>query len=191
MKKTLLLSTLFLTSCTVYTEKQSEALSQNVYATSDSLNMARVDLAYYYSTETTKLISQPKHRISIQPVYEASTVTKTQGDKIRVVIVPKEYVNDKVVVVNSKEYQDLLKDRATAIQLKKDYVNLQKAHETTDKEVVLQKSMHDKMVKDLNHLQTEIYKKDAAIWRRNFVIIGLTALLSLLIYLRVSRLLFF
>ena len=48
MKKVLLLAALFVVGCTYYTEKQSEALSQNVYAANDSLNKARVDLAYYY-----------------------------------------------------------------------------------------------------------------------------------------------
>ena len=38
MKIKVLLLSLLLTSCTVYTEKQSEALSQNAYATDDSLN---------------------------------------------------------------------------------------------------------------------------------------------------------
>ena len=44
------LSILFLVSCTVYTEKQSEALSQSVYATKDSIDYARIDLDDSYST---------------------------------------------------------------------------------------------------------------------------------------------
>ena len=80
MKKIILLalSLSFLSSCTVYTEKQSETLSQNAYATNDSLNKARVDLAYYYSDQTTRLVKIPKKRINIQPVYQSSLLLKVQ-----------------------------------------------------------------------------------------------------------------
>lgn len=193
MKKILLLSTLLVVGCTYYTEKQSEALSQNVYATNDSLNKARVDLAYYYSDQTTRLVKVPKKRIPIQSVYQAGEVVKDTkaGEKTRVVIVPSQYKDDKVVVVDSVEYQDLLKVKAIAEQLKKDNVNLVNAKENTDKELAKQAEYTNKMVKDLNHLQAEVYKKDLAILWRNIIIIGLFALIAGYIYLRMNRLFFF
>ena len=193
MKKILLLSVLLITGCTYYTEKQSEALSQNVYAANDSLNKARVDLAYYYSDQTTRLVKPPKKRINIQPVYQAGEVIKDTkaGEKTRVVIVPSQYKGDKVVVVDSVEYQDLLKVKAIAEQLKKDNANLASAKENTDKELAKQAEYNNKMIRDLNHLQAEVYKKDLAILWRNIIIISLIGLIGGYIYLRMNKLFFF
>jgi hypothetical protein len=193
MKKILLLSALLITGCTYYTEKQSEALSQNVYATNDSLNKARVDLAYYYSDQTTRLVKPPKKKIDIQPIYQAGDVVKDAkaGEKTRVVIVPSQYKGDKVVVVDSVEYQDLLKVKAIADQLKKDNANLANAKENTDKELAKQAEYTNKMIKDLNHLQAEVYKKDLAILWRNIIIVSLLVLIGGYIYLRMNRLFVF
>ena len=193
MKKILLLSALLVAGCTYYTEKQSEALSQNVYATNDSLNKARVDLAYYYSYQTTRLVKPPKKKIYIQPIYQAGDVVKDAkaGEKTRVVIVPSQYKGDKVVVVDSVEYQDLLKVKAIAEQLKKDNANLANAKENTDKELAKQAEYTNKMIKDLNHLQAEVYKKDLAILWRNIIIVGLLVLIGGYIYLRMNKLFIF
>jgi hypothetical protein len=193
MKKILLLATLLVAGCTYYTEKQSEALSQNVYATNDSLNKARVDLAYYYSDQTTRLVKPPKKKIDIQSIYQAGEVVKDAkaGEKTRVVIVPSQYKGDKVVVVDSVEYQDLLKVKAIAEQLKKDNANLVSAKENTDKELAKQAEYTNKMIKDLNHLQAEVYKKDLAILWRNIIIISLLGLIGGYIYLRMNRLFMF
>jgi hypothetical protein len=193
MKKILFFALLCITGCTYYTEKQSEALSQNVYATNDSVNKGRVDLAYYYSAETTKLVKIPKHRIPIQPVVRAGKVIKgaSPDDSTRIIIVPAQYKGESVIVVGSTDYQELLKTRSVAEQLKKDNVNLANDKKDTDREVVRQKDMNNKMVIDLNHLQQEVYKKDLAILWRNIIIIGLFALIAGYIYLRMNRLFFF
>jgi hypothetical protein len=155
MKKLFILATLLLVSCTLYTEKQSEAVSQNVYATNDSLGKARVDLAYFYSNETAKFIKPPKHPIKINAVYQAGDVVKNSktAEKTRVVIVPDQYRNDKVVVVGSVEYQDLLKDREIKKQLEQDNKNINNQLIVNQKELTKQKEMGDKMVKDLNYFQ--------------------------------------
>ena len=192
MKKILLLSVLFITGCTVYTEKQSEALSQNTYATNDSLNKARVDLAYYYSDQTTRLVKIPKKRINIQSVYEAGAVikgTKT-GPSTRVVIVPDQYKNDKIVVVGSAEYQDLLKTKAIAQQLKRDNENILLAKTNTDKELAKQAENTNKMVIALNTMQKQLVQKDLAILWRNIIIISLLGLIGGYIYLRLNKLFF-
>jgi len=192
MRKLFIFLTLLLVSCTVYTEKQSEALSQNVYATNDSVNKGRVDLAYYYSDQTTRLVKIPKHRIQIQSVYEAGDVVKDTkaGNKTRVVLVPKEFQDSKVVVVDSNEYDNLIKDRATKEQLAKDNINFIKAKDNTDKEIAKQKDMNDKMVNDLNNYKTLVVKKDLAILWRNCVIVGLMALIALYFYLKANGLFF-
>jgi hypothetical protein len=182
-------SCFLLTSCTVYTEKQSEALSQNVYATNDSLEKARVDLAYYYSEETTRLVRIPKKRIDIQPIYDPASIKAkeqtpsvkqdpTTGEKTRIVMVPEQYKNGKVVVVGSTEYQELLKTKEIAKQLAVDNANVLKAKADTDVELQKQQEMHDKMIKDLNIMQKKLVEKDLAILWRNIIIGGLLVLIG-------------
>jgi len=192
MKKVLLISVLFIAGCTVYTEKQSEALSQNAYATNDSLNKARVDLAYYYSDQTTRLVKIPKKRINIQSIYETGVVVKgtKTGPGTRVVIVPDQYKNDKIVVVGSAEYQELLKTKAIAQQLKKDNENILLAKTNTDKELAKQAENNNKMVIALNTMQKQLVQKDLAILWRNIIIISLLSLIGGYIYLRLNKLFF-
>ena len=192
MKKLILLATLLLVSCTVYTEKQSEAVSQNVYAANDSLGKARVDLAYFYSNETTKFIKPPKHPIKINAIYEAGEVVKTskQADKTRVVIVPDAYRNDKVVVVGSTEYQDLLKDREIKKQLENDNKNMTNQLVVNQKELTKQQQMNDKMVKDLNYYQKEVYKLRLHCLWLSIVIVGLLVSIGAYFYAKANGLFF-
>ena len=178
----LFLSLFFISGCTVYTEKQSEAVSQNVYATNQSLGKARVDLACFYSNETTKFIKPPKHPIKIDSIYENS--------KQRIVIVPDQYKNDKVVIVGSAEYTQLLKDSQIKKQLEKDAQLTAKQIESDNKELIKQKAMSNKMVIDLNKYKELVAKKDLKILWLSIVIIGLLALDALYFYLKANGLFF-
>jgi hypothetical protein len=193
MKKILLLAALFITSCTVYTEKQSEAVSQNVYATNESLGKARVDLAYFYSNETTKFIKPPKRPIKISSVYEAEKVVggAPNGGKTRVVLVPDAYKGDKVVVVGSADYQELLKDRETKKVLEQDNKNKELQLIANNKELTKQKEMQDKMVKDSNYYQKEVYKLRLKCLWLSITIVGLLVLIGGYIYMRMNRLFMF
>jgi hypothetical protein len=186
-----------LIACTVYTEKQSEALSRTVYATKDSLDQARIDLADKYSTETTRLVKPPKKRISIPPVYKKTISTigsqskssKVIVNKQRVLIVPEKYKNDTVVVVSSEEYEQLLKDKEVYEQMQKDYHNLSETKNFVDEELIRQMEYNDKMVKDLNIMQKKLVEKDLAILQRNIIIVVLCASIAGGIYLRMKGIL--
>ena len=181
---------LLLTSCTVYTEKQSEAVSQNVYAANESLGKARVDLAYFYSNETTKFIKPPKHPIKITSIYEPTTAVKGAqvSDRTRVVVVPDEYRNDKVIVVGSVDYQALLQDREIKKILEQDNKNKETQLQANNKELVNQKEMRDKMVKDLNYFQKEVYKLRLRCLWLTIIIAGLLVIIGGYIYLRMNGL---
>jgi hypothetical protein len=188
------LSMLFLTSCTVYTEKQSEALSRSVYATKDSIDYARIDLADYYISESIRLVRPPKERVSIQSVYkkdEVSTEKKvdTVVNKQRVLLIPEKYKSDKVVTVNSQEYEQLLKDKETSIQLEKDFTSITKTKQLVDAELVRQMEYNDKMIKDLNIMQKKLVEKDLAILQRNIIIVALLTSIGVGIYLRMKGIL--
>jgi hypothetical protein len=190
----LFLVCLFFSSCTVYTEKQSEALSRTVYATKDSLDHARIDLAERYSVESTRLVKPPKKRIDIKPVYKKNIdVLASQNkkspqfiDKQRVVIIPEKYKSDTVVVVNSKEYENLLKEKEIYEQMKKDLDELSFARSQVDEELIRQMDYKDKMIKDLNIMQKKLVEKDLAILQRNIIIVGLIILIAAAIYLRIK-----
>lgn len=176
-----ILSIFIFNGCTVYTEKQTEAVSQSVYATKDSIDLARIDLAESYINETIKLINPPKKRIQINAVYQKPI--QINDSKQRIVIVPEQYKTDKVVVVNSTDYDNLLKDKDIAQQLKKDNELLTKARNEFDAERTKQQEMQNKMIKDLNVMQKKLLEKDLAILWRNIVILTLLAIIGAYIYI--------
>jgi hypothetical protein len=184
---------MFQTSCnTIYTEKQTEALSKVVYATKDSLDAARIDLADGYSTEATRMIKPPKNRIEIKTIYEGPSAvvsTGTINSKQRIVVIPSKYKNDKVVVVSSAEYQNLLKDKEVYEQFKQDHEVLVKAKEEVDAELLKQAEYRDQMVKDLNTMQKTIAEKNLSLLKCRTIIAGLVIAIIGGIYLRMKGIL--
>lgn len=188
---------LFISACTIYTEKQSQALSRTIYATKDSLDEARIDLADKYSTEATRLVKPPKKRVEIPPVYKKTiAVVASQSknspeyiNKQRVLIIPEKYKSDTVVVVSSKEYEELLKDKETFAQIKKDFENLTEVRDQVDQELIRQMEYNDKMIKDLNIMQKKLVEKDLAILQRNIIIAVLLLTIGGATYLRIKGIL--
>lgn len=201
MRKKIIAAIIFcLTSCTVYTEKQSEALSRVVYASKDSMDAARVDLADRYVTETTRIVRPPKNRIPIDSVYKKidhhiNTVSSNSKhnpvpvSKQRTVIIPEKYRNDTVIVVNTEEYSQLLKDKEIFIQIQKDTIDLLDAKKQVDAELIRQMDNRDKMINDLNTMQKKLVEKDLAILQRNIIILGLLAAIGGATYLRIKGIL--
>ena len=193
----ILILCIFVSSCTIYTEKQSEALSRVVYATKDSLEAARIDLADKYSTESTRLVKPPKKRIEIQAVYKknidnitsSSKVTPTVINKQRVIVVPEKYKNDTLVVVSSEEYQQLLKDKETYAQIEKDNAQLSEAKNAVDEELIKQTEFNNKMIQDLNDMKRKLVEKDLVILQRNIVIVSLLIAIGAGVYLRMKGIL--
>lgn len=187
-------------SCTIYTEKQSEAISQTVYATKDSLDKARIDLADEYANQSTRLIKPPKKRLQIDSIYKptisvvASQSKPENGQKVsvnkqRVIVIPEKYKNDTVVVVSSEEYQQLLKDKQIFAQIKKDFDNLADIRVTIDQELIRQLEYNDKMIKDLNIMQKKLVEKDLLIIKLYITIFVLIASIVGGIYLRIKGIL--
>jgi len=183
---------LFISSgCTVYTEKQTEAVSQNVYAVNDAISKARIDLAQFYSNETTRFIKPPKHPIKINSIYQAGEVVKNgeKAEKTRVVIVPDQYKNDKIVVVGSKDYNQLLQDSEIKKQLEEDNKIKDKQLKTNNDELTKQKQMSDKMIIDLNSMQKKLVEKDLVILKLWIALVGTLIIFAGAIYLRVKGIL--
>ena len=199
----IILFALFLISCTIYTEKQSRELSRTVYATKDSLEKARIDLALDYSEQVTRIVKPPKakERVKIDSIYKSVTIPVIASsaapskkellkpNRQRVIIVPEIYKNDTVVVVNSEEYQQLLKDKEIYEQLKKDFENFKQVKKDVDEELSKQYEYLNKMVVDLNKMQKQLVEKDLAIWKRNIVIACLILSIAGGVYLRMKGIL--
>ena len=190
-----------LKSCTVYTDKQTEALSKVVYASKDSMEAARIDLADKYVTETTRLVRPPKNRIKIESIYQKSiqqhieTIASSSNrepipiNKQRMVIIPEKYRADTVVVVSTEEYQRLLKDKETFAQIQRDNEGLAEAKQTVDNELIRQLENRDKMINDLNIMQKKLVEKDLAILQRNIIIVFLISAIGGATYLRIKGIL--
>jgi len=185
MKKLLLL-TLLLTGCAPkFIEKQSEPLKQAVYGVNDSLDKGRIDLAWYYSNETTRLVTPPAKRLDVKGVYQTLPVTNSVTGS-RVVILPEGLKGDKVVVLNTDEYKELLKNKDIAKQLQDEFVEKNKFTDTVIKQQQDNEKIQSNLLLAYNHSQEVIAKKDSAIWFRNFVILGLLVLIGGYIGLRVA-----
>lgn len=199
----LFLSAFLIVGCTIYTEKQSEALSRTVIATKDSLEKARVDLADAYIQQASRIVKPPKKRIEINSIYKTVTTNSTVNTlassnkkspiyntaKQRVVIIPEKYKNDTVVVVSSEEFNQLLKDKQVFEQLKKDTEHLQESKKLVDEELIRQMEYKDKMIRDLNIMQKKLVEKDLAILQRNVIIVLLLATIGGATYLRIKGIL--
>jgi hypothetical protein len=206
---------LFLTSCAVYTEKRSQALSRAVAATADSIQVARFDLASKYSKEAEKIAYPPKERIDIKPIITKDTsyvnienkktevdvsgkktlldsnVLKIKNKKedektvIRLVV-PEHLRHAKLLIENSDEWNELMKSKNFADQLEKDNLNLKKLASEIEGELNKQLRMNNKMIEDLNKLQKQVLQKNLHILKLYIVIALLTVSIAGGIYLRMK-----
>jgi hypothetical protein len=189
----------FLSSCVIYTEKQSQSLSRAVYATRDSFEKARIDLATSYASEAARIVKPPKNKIEIKSIYKTVNIPVITSEakpnkpiavnKKRVLVIPEQYKYDTVVVINTEEYQQLLKDKETFEQLKRDYDQTLKFKIEVDDELARQEAYNNKMVQDLNRMQKQLVEKDLAILKRNIIIVILLATIGGATYLRIKGIL--
>lgn len=178
---------------TRYIEKQSEELSQSVYATKDSLDNARLDLAEKYALQTTRMIYPPKQRIKIEPLIES---TKNGTETKRVLVVPHSNKNDKIIIVDSPEYQKLIENKTIAEQLKRDVYNWSSYSKEVDRKLTEQYEIQNEMIIKIEILEKNILQKDkkllqkdlAILWR-NIVIISLIGVMGVSVYLRIKGIL--
>lgn len=192
---------LLFTSCAVYTIKQSEALSKSIYHANDSFDKGRFDLVDTSLNEATRLAKPPKERIPvdeiiIQPKTNqdiSPNVLGSNAEKIttgeRTIIIPERFKGINVVVVNSDEYMDLLKDKRIHIQLKNDHENLIKLKQEVDSELINISENSEKLVNANNSLMTEIQKKNYSILRAHIITTILVLIIVGGIYLRIKGIL--
>ena len=199
---------LFLPSCTVYTERRSEALSQAVFATADSISGARFDLSYKYAEQAKRLAYAPKKPIEVsriftkesvklnenktslvQPSIVSATLDNKEQRPVLRLVVPEFLKHTKLLIENSEEWNDMVKTKEFVKQLELDKRNLQKLTSDIDAELQKQYQMNSKMVEDLNKLQKQVLAKDLLILKLYIVIVGLILTLGGGVYLRMKGIL--
>ena len=201
----LLFFVLFLPSCTVYTEKQSEALSRSVYLADDSFEAGRFDITDSALDQAIRIVKPPKNRENIQPIVKSGSSSgskrndsvllnvtrdsKINENKDNVLIVPERFRGQDIVIVNSDEYRVLLQNKKILDQLKKDYGNLTELKKEVDEELSQQHLNINKMVIDLNKLQQEVIKKRLLILKLYIVIVFLLLVIGGGVYLRMKGIL--
>jgi hypothetical protein len=187
MKKALLflLSVLFL-SCSNHERavSYSEHVSKTVYAVNDSIKAGRIEMAENYSDQTVRLITPPKDRIFIGAVVKKSKDNTSQ----RVIIVPESFKGKQVIVVNSEEYNELIKSIDVKAQFEKELEDLKTAKERVDEELRLEKIRVENLEKNLHEAEKTIGEQSGAIWKRNFIIMGLGVLIAGYFYIKVKGL---
>jgi hypothetical protein len=186
MKRVFLLMVFLLISCapTRYIPKDSEPLSKAVYATSDSIDLGRVDLADQYAKQAKTLVDPPKQPVIIKPII--SKASKTDIGK-NVIVVPPSLKGMQIVVVGSDEYRKLLSIKENAEQLKIEFENLQKEKEEVYKTLAEQREAKSHLLKEYEKLVLDLKDKQLALLRRNVIIGGMSLLIGLYIFLKVKR----
>jgi hypothetical protein len=187
-----MLSLTFLTGCatkTRYVERQSEELSQAVYGTKDSIEVARIDLAERYIKQASRLVAPPKNRAKIEAIVKSKNEKETE----RVLILPNSNKNDKVVFVDSPEYLELTKDSRIAQQLKMELQNWQLYTKEVDRKLTEQYEIQNEMIVKIQDLEKQVLEKDkkllrkdiAILWR-NIMIVSLIGVMGVGVYLRIK-----
>lgn len=186
------------TSCAVYTEKQSEALSQAVYLADDSFEMGRFDVTDVSLDNAIRIVKPPKKKIEIKAIERfvtndlipTTTPTNTTTTKTeRIIIVPEKFKNQQVIVVNSNEYQQLLKDKKIFEQLQTEHKALERLKLDIEQELAKQVAYNNKMVEDLNKLQKEVLAKRLHILKLYTIIAVMGLTMGGGIYLRMKGIL--
>lgn len=167
MKKALLILCFSVIGCSSpkYIEKTSETLSRSVYASGDSLDLGRVELAKFYNNEAQKLIPPPKVRIAVSPVISNSK---------KVITLPESYEGATVVTINSDEYKGLLKDKKVAQQLSSENSQLSAHIQEVEAERGKQDEIHSQLLKDYMQAQIVIATKDKKLAQKSLIIVLLS-----------------
>ena len=158
-------------------------MSQAVYASKDSIEVARLDLTDMYVSQAARIIVPPKHRITISAVYKkgtvgTSTLASSNSKGQRILVVPEKYKNDKVVVVNSQEYAELLKAVEINAQLEKDKLNLKEHIVVVDTQLANNEKITNELILSNQQLKENVLEKEIIIAKRNGTIFKLWTILT-------------
>lgn len=188
MKKVFLLVAFWVISCAPirYIAKDSEPLSKAAYATSDSIDKGRIDLADQYAKAVITLVVPPKERIEIKPL-----TSKPKPNEVgkNVLVIPKHLQGLQVIVVDSTEYQQLLTIKENAAQVQVELNTLKESKLEVEAQLREQKDAKSQLLMDYDKLVLELKDKQLALLRRNVIISGMILFAGVYVFARVRGLL--
>jgi hypothetical protein len=183
MKRVFLLLTFLLISCapTRYIAKDSEPLSQAVYATSESIEKGRIDLADQYAKNAKMLVNPPKNPFTVKAI-----ISKAKDKDVgkSVVVVPSYLNGMDVIVVGSEQYKKLLEIKENAALLRVEYENLQKERDEVYRVLVEQREAKSQLLEDYDKLVLDLKDKQLALMNRNVIIGVLGLVIGLYVFLK-------
>lgn len=139
-----------LIGCESVSQKQDMLVRQGVYATKDSIEVGRIDLAKVYIDNTSKLLAPPdvKKRIKVSPA---------KNQQYGFVVLPKHLVGKKVVVASSSEWDSLIKNsKELQKQIEQEQQTYQKYEEKVNKTLVEKEELIQKL-----QAENQKYKKSS------------------------------
>jgi predicted transcriptional regulator len=167
---------------TRYIPKDSEPLSQAVYATSESIEKGRIDLADQYAKNAKMLVDPPKNPFTVK-----SIISKVKDKDIgkAVVVVPSYLTGMDVIVVGSEQYKKLLEIKDNAIQLQAEFENLQKEKDEVYKALQEQRETKSQLLRDYDKAVLDLKDKQLALLKRNVIIASMSFAIGLYVFLKI------
>jgi hypothetical protein len=146
----LLLSLILLIGCAGnLNQKKTERVSQAVYATHESLEKSRIDLAKKYSDETIRLVAPPKKRLPISSITFTKIDPETRVEVKESIIVLPEASTGRSIRLNSEEFFELLKQKEIANAYEQGEKNWQKYSEQVTIQIEKEKQAKEKLAAEL------------------------------------------
>jgi hypothetical protein len=166
---------LFLVGCGGFVEKQSEIADEAAYAIPSAIKNGRIDEADSISQSFQTLYSTPKNPIVIKPIIDPITGLPD-------VILPA-YLKGKVVVVNSADYQDLLKTKSVANQLTKDNKDLLNYKTEAEKQKIADDQILNALLKEMNAYKASNFYKAYIFYHTSLWLIPASILIIIVVCL--------
>lgn len=177
--KSILLVFLILTGCTAHIpiSQQSSEVSKIAYAIKDSFDSSRIDLADEYTNQLSYLILPPTNKIQISPIIR---------DGKRTVILPEKFKDKSVIVIGTKEWDELLKIKSIASQLAVDKTNLIEQLNSVEEELRKQNELKIQLMQDNASLKSEVTDIKSKLFKRNTYIVSLLLLIGAYIFIKIK-----
>ena len=139
---------------------------------------------------STKITSNSAKKSSVIPtsIITATTVDN-QNQKIVRLVIPEFLKHAKLLIENSEEWNELIKNKEINLQLEQDKANLQKLAQDIDAELAKQQKYNSELLNELHNLKTKVAEKQVTIYKLYITIAVLLGAIVGGIYLRMKGIL--
>lgn len=136
---------------------------------------------------STKITSNSAKKSSVIPtsIITATTVDN-QNQKIVRLVIPEFLKHAKLLIENSEEWNELIKNKEINLQLEQDKANLQKLAQDIDAELAKQQKYNSELLNELHNLKTKVAEKQVTIYKLYITIAVLLGAIVGGIYLRMK-----